>query len=138
MFEGRAALCGVVVRTGVVDAHPLLPDSSATYPGLVVGCRILDNLPIGLVRMREDQGNLVKTYERGYPVGFLDVSDASRGVAPCCPPPRGREDRANSEGRVMGVAQCHAVPWTRGVKRGVVQSVQFLLACQDSNEPVSQ
>jgi hypothetical protein len=37
-------------------------------------CRILDNLPIGMVRMREDQGELVKTYERGFPVGFQDVS----------------------------------------------------------------
>lgn len=35
---------------------------------------ILDNLPIGMVRMREDQGNLVKTYERGFPVGYMDVS----------------------------------------------------------------
>jgi len=31
---------------------------------------ILDNLPIAMVKMREDQGMQVKTYERGYPVGF--------------------------------------------------------------------
>lgn len=36
--------------------------------------RILDNLPIGMVRLREDKGQQVKSYERGYPVGFQDVS----------------------------------------------------------------
>lgn len=36
--------------------------------------RILDNLPIGMVRMRDDDGEQVKTYERGFPVGFADVS----------------------------------------------------------------
>eukprot|EP01025_Chloroclados_australasicus_P056743 TRINITY_DN70596_c0_g1_i1.p1 TRINITY_DN70596_c0_g1~~TRINITY_DN70596_c0_g1_i1.p1 ORF type:complete len:675 (+),score=56.16 TRINITY_DN70596_c0_g1_i1:113-2026(+) len=32
---------------------------------------ILDNLPVGMVRMREENGVEVKTYERGYPVGFV-------------------------------------------------------------------
>jgi transmembrane 9 superfamily protein 2/4 len=34
--------------------------------------RILDNLPVAMVKMRKDErsGNLIKTYERGYPVGF--------------------------------------------------------------------
>jgi len=32
--------------------------------------RILDNLPTAQVRLREDGGRMVKTYERGYPVGF--------------------------------------------------------------------
>lgn len=34
--------------------------------------RILDNLPVGMVKMRKEErsGGLVKTYERGYPVGF--------------------------------------------------------------------
>jgi len=33
---------------------------------------ILDNLPVGMVRLREDssKGAIVKTYERGYPVGY--------------------------------------------------------------------
>ncbi len=31
---------------------------------------ILDNLPVGMVRMKEDARGMVKTYERGYPVGF--------------------------------------------------------------------
>lgn len=33
---------------------------------------ILDNLPIGMVKLREDKGQQIKTYERGYPVGFMD------------------------------------------------------------------
>lgn len=36
-------------------------------------CRILDNLPVAMVRMREGQGEAVKTYERGFPVGRIDV-----------------------------------------------------------------
>ena len=34
--------------------------------------RILDNLPVAMVKMRKDErsGGLVKTYERGFPVGF--------------------------------------------------------------------
>jgi len=32
---------------------------------------ILDNLPVGIPREREDNGNIVKTYERGFPVGFV-------------------------------------------------------------------
>ena len=31
---------------------------------------ILDNLPVAMVRMRSDGDKLVKTYERGYPIGF--------------------------------------------------------------------
>jgi transmembrane 9 superfamily protein 2/4 len=31
---------------------------------------ILDNLPVGMVKIREENGKPVKTYERGYPVGF--------------------------------------------------------------------
>jgi hypothetical protein len=35
-------------------------------------CRILDNLPVAMVKMRKDESSntLVKTYERGFPVGF--------------------------------------------------------------------
>lgn len=29
-----------------------------------------------MVRMRDDDGEQVKTYERGFPVGFMDVSRA--------------------------------------------------------------
>jgi hypothetical protein len=37
----------------------------------VVGCRILDNLPIAMVRTRKDEsGKPVKVYERGFYVGF--------------------------------------------------------------------
>jgi len=43
-----------------------------------LGRRILDNLPIGMVRMREDDGEQIKTYERGFPVGFMDVSARQR------------------------------------------------------------
>ena len=38
-------------------------------------CRILDNLPIAIVRLREDNGQPFKTYERGFPVGRLEVGD---------------------------------------------------------------
>mmetsp|Transcript_25046 Transcript_25046/g.59618 ORF Transcript_25046/g.59618 Transcript_25046/m.59618 type:complete len:264 (-) Transcript_25046:1426-2217(-) len=31
---------------------------------------ILDNLPVGMVKMRQENGAQVKTYERGFPVGF--------------------------------------------------------------------
>ena len=31
---------------------------------------ILDNLPVAMVKMREDNGKPFKTYERGFPVGF--------------------------------------------------------------------
>mmetsp|Transcript_33876 Transcript_33876/g.46916 ORF Transcript_33876/g.46916 Transcript_33876/m.46916 type:complete len:644 (-) Transcript_33876:53-1984(-) len=31
---------------------------------------ILDNLPVGMVKIREENGKPVKTYERGFPVGF--------------------------------------------------------------------
>lgn len=31
---------------------------------------ILDNLPVGMVKIREENGQPVKSYERGYPVGF--------------------------------------------------------------------
>jgi transmembrane 9 superfamily protein 2/4 len=33
---------------------------------------ILDNLPVAMVRMREGQGEAIKTYERGFPVGRID------------------------------------------------------------------
>jgi transmembrane 9 superfamily protein 2/4 len=36
---------------------------------------ILDNLPVGMVRIREDNGKQVKSYERGFPVGFQDEAN---------------------------------------------------------------
>ena len=39
----------------------------------MAGHRILDNLPIAIVRLREDNGQPFKTYERGFPVGRTDV-----------------------------------------------------------------
>lgn len=57
------------------------PALSSSRPSPAPAClnvcgarRILDNLPIGMVRMRDDDGEQVKTYERGFPVGFTDVS----------------------------------------------------------------
>ena len=35
---------------------------------------ILDNLPVAMVKMREDNGKPIKTYERGFPVGFMASS----------------------------------------------------------------
>ncbi len=35
--------------------------------------RILDNLPIAIARVREENGVRVKTYERGFPVGRTEV-----------------------------------------------------------------
>eukprot|EP00798_Chlamydomonas_sp_ICE-L_P030680 gene30680-35704_t len=42
------------------------------YPSTYQLQRILDNLPVAMVKMRKDSSTetLVKTYERGYPVGF--------------------------------------------------------------------
>ena len=40
---------------------------------------ILDNLPVGMVRLREDAKlGAVKTYERGYPIGFLSADSPRR------------------------------------------------------------
>ena len=33
---------------------------------------ILDNLPVAMVRYRTDNEKTVKTYERGYPIGFVE------------------------------------------------------------------
>ncbi len=35
--------------------------------------RILDNLPVAIRKMREENGHPFKTYERGFPVGRLEV-----------------------------------------------------------------
>lgn len=35
---------------------------------------ILDNLPVGMVRLKQDHGKEIKTYERGFPVGKMDGS----------------------------------------------------------------
>ena len=61
-------------------AH-LLADSKLMVDWL---CRrILDNLPVAMVRMREGQGEAVKTYERGFPVGRIDVRAAGSTVVHC-------------------------------------------------------
>lgn len=74
-----------------VAARRLLPEHADAAAGLRLGwcsrlrhalCRILDNLPIGIVRMREDDGQQVKTYERGFPVGFMDVSAGAAAQGP--------------------------------------------------------
>lgn len=35
--------------------------------------RILDNLPVAIAKLREENGQPVKTYERGFPVGSIAV-----------------------------------------------------------------
>lgn len=35
---------------------------------------ILDNLPVGMVVIKDDKRKQIKTYERGFPVGFMDAS----------------------------------------------------------------
>ena len=35
--------------------------------------RILDNLPVAIRKMREENGHPFKTYERGFPVGRMEV-----------------------------------------------------------------
>ena len=59
----------------------LAPDAAAFLRAPRPAHRILDNLPIGMVRMRDDNGEQVKTYERGFPVGFMDVSAAEEAAA---------------------------------------------------------
>jgi hypothetical protein len=39
--------------------------------------RILDNLPVAMVKVRTENGNSFKTYERGYPVGFKAAIEVS-------------------------------------------------------------
>jgi hypothetical protein len=59
---------------------------------------ILDNLPSAMVRMREENGQSFKTYERGYPVGFKAATEAraprlgglSAAAAAADAPPRPR------------------------------------------------
>ena len=41
---------------------------------------ILDNLPLAMVRMREIKGEQIKTYERGFPVGFTATMDENSAV----------------------------------------------------------
>lgn len=36
-------------------------------------CRILDNLPVAISQIRDDSGSGVKRYERGFPVGRVEV-----------------------------------------------------------------
>lgn len=71
--------CGWMCSCGQ-PCHPILlpppPEHHRLCRCAALPCRILDNLPIGMVRMREDNGEQVKTYERGFPVGFQDVSEA--------------------------------------------------------------
>ncbi len=61
------------------------PWASGDHPCLVhAPRRILDNLPVAMVKMRKDErtGTLIKTYERGYPVGFRASLEVSRPL-PC-------------------------------------------------------
>ena len=39
--------------------------------------RILDNLPAAMVRMRQDEGEPIKTYERGFPIGLKGAETVS-------------------------------------------------------------
>lgn len=39
--------------------------------------RILDNLPIAIAKLRDENGQAVKTYERGFPVGIISVRSPS-------------------------------------------------------------
>lgn len=36
-------------------------------------CRILDNLPVAISQIRDDSGSDVKRYERGFPIGRVEV-----------------------------------------------------------------
>ena len=56
------------MRARVLTAAPLPPPASLLAPPPTD--RILDNLPLAMVRMRENNGQPFKTYERGFPVGF--------------------------------------------------------------------
>lgn len=38
-------------------------------------CRILDNLPVAIPQIRDDSGSDVKRYERGFPVGRVEVGN---------------------------------------------------------------
>ena len=46
--------------------------ASAPYNATLV-CRILDNLPVAIARVRDDNGMPLKTYDRGFPVGRQEV-----------------------------------------------------------------
>ena len=55
--------------------------TALTFLCPAVTCRILDNLPVAMVKFRKDlaTGALIKTYERGYPVGFMATSEVRGG-----------------------------------------------------------
>ena len=55
--------------------------SGATLSLRPAAGRILDNLPVAMVRMRHDDGAVVKTYERGFPVGFKAAVEEARSLA---------------------------------------------------------
>ena len=55
---------------------------------LLVQCRILDNLPVGMVKWRTENGKDVKSYERGFPVGFksaIEVRAPAHTFRQCIP-----------------------------------------------------
>lgn len=92
--EGRSCSCAAwrvaagrphVHGTAALRLAPIQPllQPTNTPPRPHARHRILDNLPIGMVRMRDDDGEQVKTYERGFPVGAMDVRAALHpGAAP--------------------------------------------------------
>ena len=56
-----------------LSCAPSFDYSAAAYERSLLFCRILDNLPVAIVKMRENDGKPFKTYERGFPVGRLEV-----------------------------------------------------------------
>ncbi len=75
--EYRVTMCAPrVQRVAVPDSR-----ADARMLFLALARRILDNLPTAQVRWREVGGQQVKTYERGYPVGYKSVSESDGASA---------------------------------------------------------
>lgn len=84
---------------------------------------ILDNLPAGMARMHEDEdGNQIKSYDRGFPVGFLDDSGEAFVHNHLRFTILYHKDAATNLGRIVGfevepfsMAHVYEGPWSDGV-----------------------
>ncbi len=76
--EYRVLMCGPAAGTPAELSTDQRADRAARPERARARRRILDNLPIAIARVREENGVRVKTYERGFPVGRTEVRARSQ------------------------------------------------------------
>lgn len=83
--EYRVNMCAPYVRL----SHAYWPNTGQEYDDLCT-CRILDNLPVAMVRWRAtapgrdtSESNFVKYYDRGFPVGEFVQSEVRAAKTHC-------------------------------------------------------